>query len=364
MKRLLVIALLAISFTIIGCGNQEEAEISEENIIEEESFESNSTTQTLNSDELDALTTEFNTEFNMLVLKRPFNSFDEIRTDVEHCDVEPIGEYKCVSGSKNGNEYTVHVEVVEADNDNEVVFPPRDVTFSKEDNEYTFISNVFDWSSGADEDLTLEAEFTQYEGKTYIYTYQNIEDKPYSYVYVINDGKRVAGGDIAVFNYVNEIQNNITSVTDINPIDYNDDGYTDLIITGTDANGVKHLCAEKYSGLVFEPDADKSTELDANLSNSTSEDVESSNDSNSIETVTYSREESREEDGKTIINSLGYNFYSDNTGDYYDLGGQGVVEFEWDDDTIIFSDKKYKYMIEGDVLKVREDSGWIEYVKE
>jgi len=32
MKRLLVIALLAISFTIIGCGNKEAAEVSEENI--------------------------------------------------------------------------------------------------------------------------------------------------------------------------------------------------------------------------------------------------------------------------------------------------------------------------------------------
>ncbi|MBP3201610.1 MAG: hypothetical protein J6M39_08200 [Lachnospiraceae bacterium] len=352
------------TFIFIGCGNQKKSEVTADNINEEESSEDDSTVQELNSDELDALTTEFNTEFNMLVLKRPFNSFDEIRTDVEHCDVEPIGEYKCVSGSRTGNEYTVHVEVVEADNDNEVVFPPRDVTFTKEGDEYTFISNIFDWTSGADENLTLETEFKQFDGKTYIYTYQTVEDRPNSYVYVINNGKRVPGGNIAVFNYVNEIQNNITSVIDITPTDYNNDGYTDLIITGTDANGVKHICAEEYSSVAFGPDAEKSTELEANLSNSTSEDAQSSADSDSIETVTYSREESREEDGKTVVNSLGYNFYSDNTGEYYDLGGQGIVEFEWDDDTIIFSDKKYKYMIEGNVLKVREDSGWIEYVKE
>ena len=361
MKKLILIALLTISstFIFIGCGNQKKSEVTADNINEDDS-----TVQELNSDELDALTTEFNTEFNMLVLKRPFNSFDEIRTDVEHCDVEPIGEYKCVSGSRTGNEYTVHVEVVEADNDNEVVFPPRDVTFIKEGDEYTFISNIFDWTSGADENLTLETEFKQFDGKTYIYTYQTVEDRSNSYVYVINNGKRVPGGNIAVFNYVNEIQNNITSVIDITPTDYNNDGYTDLIITGTDANGVKHICAEEYSSVAFGPDAEKSTELEANLSNSTSEDAQSSADSDSIETVTYSREESREEDGKTVVNSLGYNFYSDNTGEYYDLGGQGIVEFEWDDDTIIFSDKKYKYMIEGAVLKVREDSGWIEYIKE
>ena len=122
-KGIVVIGLL---LSLIGCGNTPTT------------AKDNETTDELSKEELASIENDFNEyqpNFYIEYLNSEFDTESEIKEieeTIEFIKDDPseikslCGKYKCVSGTKEGDLYKVHVEVVEGDNWSEVVFPPRD----------------------------------------------------------------------------------------------------------------------------------------------------------------------------------------------------------------------------------------------
>jgi len=76
---------------------------------------------------------------------------------------------------------------------------------------------------------------------------------------------------------------------------------------------------------------------------------------------TYARTYTEEFLGEEVSAEFYYTFNDDHTGE---VSIQDVVPFTWDDNKIKFDDHDYEYVLEGDVLKVKETlDEWAEYVK-
>ena len=168
----------------------------------------------LTQEELDAINEDFNVIKkdnieNRIFLKEEFSTEKEIE-DIqetvsyvkEHFETEAksiTGSYKVVSGKKEGDKYTVRVEVTDGDNWAELVFPPRDVTFTKDGDTYKFIANKFDWAEESNIDKSYRVDLKEYSGSLYCYTYEysdeqsqsNLIEPGESFIYVVYNGECV-----------------------------------------------------------------------------------------------------------------------------------------------------------------------------
>ena len=76
---------------------------------------------------------------------------------------------------------------------------------------------------------------------------------------------------------------------------------------------------------------------------------------------TYARIYTEEFAGEEVSSEIYYAFRDDHTGE---VSIQDVVEFTWDENKITYEDHDQEYMLEGDMLKVKENGeDWVEYVK-
>ena len=242
-----VIVVIGLLLSLIGCGNTPTTAIDKETTVE------------LSKEELASIENDFNEyqpNFYIEYLSSEFDTESEIKDieeTIEFIKDDPseikslCGKYKCVSGTKEGDLYKVHVEVVEGDNWSEVVFPSRDVTFKKENDSYKFVSNIFDWASGSNLDAAYEVDMPELKGTTNFYVYDNLEDFPNeSFIYAVNNGKKFDRLLLHEYTDDNEIINDIYKVSDMEAYDYNADGTTDLIIVGTDHKGEDNVLIFHY----------------------------------------------------------------------------------------------------------------------
>ncbi len=169
-------------------------------------------TAILTEKELEAIDENFNVIEkdnieNRVFLKEEFSNekeINEIEETVsyikENFEMEAksiTGSYKVVSGKREGDTYTVRVEVTEGDNWAELVFPPRDVTFTKDGDTYKFISNKFDWAKESNIDKSYKVDLDKYSGSVYCYIYEysdanspsNLIAPGESFIYVVYNGK-------------------------------------------------------------------------------------------------------------------------------------------------------------------------------
>ncbi|SCZ81567.1 hypothetical protein [Pseudobutyrivibrio xylanivorans] len=245
MENRVLIMLMLLCLSLAGCGKQTNSETTA--LVDSDSSVSSEGMEDLSDAELNELDVIVNDPKNMVVIQRPFNSYSEYEEYSKELIVEDeaIGTYKCVSGTKQGNQYNVRIEVTDGDDWSEVVFPSRDVTFIKDGDNIQYISNIFDWAEGCVKEQSFELDLPQYDGKTCIYTYENVPDfEDKAFIYVINNGKKV--DRISTERFENDKIVSINTVEAINNYDYDADGNDDFIIIGKDKAGTSHLLIMHY----------------------------------------------------------------------------------------------------------------------
>ncbi len=250
-KEIVTVCLL---MSLAGCGNISN---DKEQVVEQSKEESASVE--LSKEELATIEKDFNEyqpNFYIVYLKSEFDTESEIKDIEETIDfiketpseLKRIhGKYKCVSGTKEGDLYKVHLDVIESDNWGDVVFPPRDITFKKNKDGYEFVSNRFDWASESNLDVAYEVDMPELDGTTNFYVYDNVEGFPNeSFIYPVNDGKNFDRILLHGYTDDNEIINDIYKVGAMEAYDYNNDGTTDLIVVGTDHKGEDNVLIYHY----------------------------------------------------------------------------------------------------------------------
>ena len=211
MKNMKSIAITIVMMLAL-CACKKETEVSQDlsENISQEVVEEKTTSAKLSDAELDAINEDFNDINNVncrVFVSSEFDSekeIEEIKETVkyieENFETESksiTGSYEVVSGEKDGDKYTVRVEVTDGDNWSEIVFPPRDVTFTKDGDTYKFISNLFDWAVGSNKDKSYSVDLSKYDGAIDCYVYEYSDDQSpstlieqgESFVYVVYNGK-------------------------------------------------------------------------------------------------------------------------------------------------------------------------------
>lgn len=146
--------------------------------------------------------------------------------------------YKCTGGIKSGNDYEVELEYDDSLNGEDRIKHKRTLSFTDNDGVYQIHFNNIDWEDGSDPDQSFEFELGNGE-KAMLYTYEGSSSDESALIIVVKNGKFMCA------NYTcrdwGDDRWNMDKVEAIGFVDYNLDGYNDMIVIGKGDTGEKIL---------------------------------------------------------------------------------------------------------------------------
>lgn len=190
-----------------------------------------------------------------------YDTYYNMHGDTNYC------QFTVESGYRNDDVITLRV--VPAGYDGETVASTPGSAFEltlteTADGNYLYTSNRLLWEEGALSDI-VETELTEYEGTSYFVAYPTTVGTSISMKIINSDEIK----DI-LSTYAYE-ENPITSVKDIDFIDYNCDGFTDIILLATTSDGDKVLIYDGFDN--SSEDSYGYFEYNENLSNAVMENI-------------------------------------------------------------------------------------------
>ncbi len=135
-------------------------------------------------------------------------------------------QYKCVSGGKLGYTYRVRLELVGIPKNEEKAAhssynddPDRIVVFEKKGSKYTFRKNEFLWAENCDDTFDV---YLRQLGQCKFVVFYDSRYKECADIVVLSGNKKVASVTGAYFSKIDNIY----------PVDYDANGFDDIVITG------------------------------------------------------------------------------------------------------------------------------------
>lgn len=203
-----------------------------------------SSSSNLSAEELAEIEADFMHMENNFFLCQEFSDKDDIDWEAIYerrtQDTFEPDQYKCVSGGKLGDTYRVRLERVGIPKNEEKAAhssyksePDRIVVFEKKGSKYTFRKNEFLWGENCDDTFDV---YLRQLGQCKFVVFYDSRNKECADIVVLSDNKKVAGVTGAYFSKIDNIY----------PVDFNANGFDDLVITG-DHGSEKNLEFKEFN---------------------------------------------------------------------------------------------------------------------
>ena len=179
--------------------------------------------------------------------------------------------FKCVSGIKSDDLYQVTLQYDEESEDTNKSVPNRTLTFINNAGVYEIHSNIIDFETGSDSEQSFDVDLGA-GGTVKVYTYQ--EDSKSSRITLVKDGNSI--DDIIIGMDFGDDRWSMAKINAIGFVDYNLDGYNDMIVIGDVNNSPKVLIYPYNTDMdyyIYMPDESLSSYVEDNISNYTISDV-------------------------------------------------------------------------------------------
>lgn len=184
----------------------------------------------LSEEELAEIEEDFMHMENNFFLCQEFSDEDDIDWEAIYKrrtqDTFEPDQYKCVSGGKLGYTYRVRLELVGIPKNEEKAAhssynddPDRIVVFEKKGSKYTFRKNEFLWSENCDDTFDV---YLRPLGQCKFVVFYDSRYKECADIVVLSGNKKVASVTGAYFSKIDNIY----------PVDYDANGFDDIVITG------------------------------------------------------------------------------------------------------------------------------------
>ncbi len=180
------------------------------------------------------------------------------------------GVYRCVSGEKEGDRYTLRFELSDSSpgidpRSHRGVFADRILTL-KNSADHCFVeSNAICWDDHADPEQTFDVELPQFDGPVRFITYEEYNGE--TTILLVRDGKRLT--ELSTYVWGDQLAY-LKKVAAVGFFDFNADGMKDIAVIGDSDLGRRALLYEAVTGdYVFNSfadlDAAKMAELGADF---------------------------------------------------------------------------------------------------
>ena len=180
------------------------------------------------------------------------------------------GVYRCVSGEKEGDRYTLRFELSDSSpgidpRSHRGVFADRILTLRNSGDHYIVESNAICWDDHADPEQTFDVELPQFDGPVRFITYEEYNGE--TSILLVRDGKRLT--ELSTYVWGDQLAY-LKKVAAVGFFDFNADGMKDIAVIGDSDLGRRALLYEAVTGdYVFNSfadlDAAKMAELGADF---------------------------------------------------------------------------------------------------
>lgn len=137
-------------------------------------------------------------------------------------------DFKCISGEKDGDSYTLRLELNTEKHYER--FADRIIKFTKSGDNLILESNFIQWDDNCDETQTFDVELYPSESPIHFVTYKPDPEDGIKIV-LIKDGKFMTSINTSIFRSV-DYNTSLNKVTAVSFFDFNADGVKDILIIG------------------------------------------------------------------------------------------------------------------------------------